>query len=106
MLPIIELLSGLGPGVHPITWEAAWQIIYHSSKVVPALIFFGWLLMVAFRSPRAENGLEIILNTFQNAWSGLIRGSSPRIEEGFLVREEVEKEGKTQVEVRNQLSSS
>ncbi|MBY8998891.1 MAG: DUF2029 domain-containing protein, partial [Candidatus Thorarchaeota archaeon] len=51
IMPIISFLSGSGPGVHPITWSLVWQIIYHSSKVVPALIFFGWLLVTAFRSP-------------------------------------------------------
>jgi len=99
MLPIVQVLSGLGSGVHPITLGIEWQIIYHSSKVVPALIFFGWLLMMAFRSPRAENGREIILDTFRNAWNGLKTGSNPRIEEGILVREEIEKEGETQLEI-------
>ncbi|MHA2142778.1 MAG: glycosyltransferase family 87 protein [Candidatus Thorarchaeota archaeon] len=90
MLPIIEVISGVGPGVHPITWSPLWQVVYHSSKVVPALIFFGWLLVTAFRSPRADSGLESVKATFQNAWNGLITSSSPTIEAGILVRRENE----------------
>jgi len=86
IMPIIVFLSGVGPGVHPITWSPVWQIIYHSSKIVPALIFFGWLLVMAFRSPRADSSLASVLDSFRNAWIGLISGSNPTIEGGILVQ--------------------
>ncbi|MHA1934607.1 MAG: glycosyltransferase family 87 protein [Candidatus Thorarchaeota archaeon] len=93
ILPIIDFLSGTGPGVHPITWSPVWQIMYHSSKVVPALIFFAWLLVMAFRSPRTDSGLESVLDAFRNAWNGLITGCNPTIEGGVLVRREMERKG-------------
>jgi hypothetical protein len=89
-MPIIEFLSDAGPGVHPITWSLIWQIVYHSSKVVPALIFFGWLLVTAFRLPRADSDLESVEDTFQNVWDGLTTGSNPTIEGGILVQREME----------------
>jgi hypothetical protein len=84
MLPIVVFLSGVAVGVHPITWNPIWQIVYHSSKVVPTLIFYGWLLMTAFRSPREASILGSVTATFRNAWDGLINGSSPPIEAGIL----------------------
>ena len=90
MMPIIEFLSGVGLGVHPINWSLVWQIVYHSSKVVPALIFYAWLLVTAFRSPRADSGLESVTDIYRNAWNGLITGRNPTIEEGVLVRREME----------------
>ena len=92
MMPIVEYLSGVGPGVHPINWSIEWQIIYHSSKVVPALIFYIWLMMTALRSPRSGSGLESILDIFRYAWIGLITGSTPTIEQGILIRKERESE--------------
>ena len=89
-MPIIEFLSGVGPGVHPIEWSPVWQIVYHSSKVVPALIFYGWLLLTAFRSPRSDSGLSSVFATFRNAWVGLISGDNPTAEGGILVRKESE----------------
>ncbi|MHA2021727.1 MAG: glycosyltransferase family 87 protein [Candidatus Thorarchaeota archaeon] len=89
-MPIIEFLSGLGPGVHPISWDPVLQILYHSSKVVPALIFYGWLLATAFRSPRADGGLESVSKAFQNAWKRLNRGSTRIIKGGIIVRTELE----------------
>ncbi len=86
MIPIVAFLSGAGPSVHPITWSPIWQIVYHSSKVVPTLLFFMWLLLTAFRSPRDDSFIESILITFKNAWIGLIKGNSPSIEGGILVR--------------------
>ncbi|MFX1561360.1 MAG: hypothetical protein ACFFBL_12290 [Promethearchaeota archaeon] len=80
MMPIIAFLSGMGPGVHPLSWGQMWQIIYHSSKVVPALIFYGWLTVTAIRSPRNN-----VLDTLRNAWEGLIKGSYPSMEAGILV---------------------
>jgi hypothetical protein len=91
-MPIIEFLSGVGPGVHPIDWIPVWQIVYHSSKVVPALIFYGWLLLTAFRSPRSDSGFASVVDTFRNAWVGLISGSNPKAEGGILVRREGGKE--------------
>ncbi len=83
MMPIVSSLSGLGPGIHPINWEPVWQIVYHSSKVVPTLIFYVWLLVVAFRSPR-----EDLVEVFRNVWDGLIKGSNPSMEGGIIVRTE------------------
>ena len=94
MMPIIGFISGVGLGVHPITWGPVWQIIYHSSKVVPALIFYGWLLVTALRSPRADSDFESIMITYRTAWNGLITGSNPTIEGGILVRREIETTGK------------
>lgn len=91
-LPIVQLLSGIGTGVHPIDWAPFWQIIYHSSKVVPALIFYGWLLFTAIRYPRAESSLDSILDPFRNAWNGLITGSNPKAEGGILVRSDMKRE--------------
>jgi hypothetical protein len=88
MLPIVEFLSGIGPGVHPIMWDPVWLIAYHSSKVVPALIFYGWLLAMAFRSPRDESFIESARDSYLNAWTSLISGSYPAIEGGILVRKE------------------
>lgn len=84
MFPIIEFLSG----VNPLTWSPLWLIVYHSSKVIPALIFYGWLLVMAFRSPREGKFLESVRDTFLNAWTSLISGRSPVIEGGLLVRKE------------------
>ncbi len=86
MMPIIEVLSGLGPGVHPSNWSQLLLIIYHSSKVIPVLIFYGWLLITAYRTPREDSFLMSATEAFRNAWNGLITGSSPRIVEGILVR--------------------
>jgi hypothetical protein len=84
IMPLIEIASGLGSSVHPITWGLSWQIIYHSSKVVPALIFYIWLLGTALRSPKADSILEF----YQNGWKDLVSGENPTIEAGILVREE------------------
>jgi hypothetical protein len=89
-MPIIAFLSG--SGAHPITWSPIWQIIYHSSKVLPTLIFFGWLLVTAFRSPRANSGLESVVDFYRNAWNGLITGCNPIIEAGIQVRNGKEEE--------------
>ena len=83
MMPIIEFLSGMGPSVHPLFWNPIWQIIYHSSKVVPALIFYGWLMLTAVRYPRNS-----LFDTFRNAWEGLIKGRNPSMEAGVLVNNE------------------
>jgi len=90
-LPVVQFFSGIGAGVHPIEWGPVWQIIYHSSKVVPALIFYVWLLITAFRYPRAESGYESFLDTFRNAWNGLIVGSNPIAQGGILVHTEPER---------------
>jgi hypothetical protein len=88
MMPIIEFLAGFGPGVHPITWGPIWQIVYHSSKVVPALIFYGWLLIIAVRTQREDSILRSVANTFRNAWDGLIKGYNPSLEAGILLQTE------------------
>ena len=90
MLPIVAFLSGLSPGAHPITMSSLWQIVYHSSKVVPTLVFFGWLFLTAFRSPRKDRFLDSITEAIHFAWNGLITGSSPPIEGGILERAEPE----------------
>ncbi len=90
IMPIIELLSGAGPGVLPITWSLVWQLVYHSSKVVPAIIFYGWLFVTAFRTPRADSDLKNVEDTVHIAWIGLTTGSNPTIEGGLLVRRELE----------------
>lgn len=86
MLPIVELLSGVGPGVHPLTWEPVWLIVYHSSKILPALIFYGWLLVMAFRSPREKSFFESFRDIYLNARNSLISGSHPTIKGGILVQ--------------------
>ncbi|MGY5878933.1 MAG: hypothetical protein RTV31_01725 [Candidatus Thorarchaeota archaeon] len=91
-IPVVHFLSGIGPGVHPIDWSLIWQIVYHSSKVVPALIFYGWLLVTAFRYPRADRDIECFLDPFRNAWNGLINGSNPIAQGGILYRAETENE--------------
>ncbi|MFW9833205.1 MAG: hypothetical protein ACFFEK_04365 [Candidatus Thorarchaeota archaeon] len=91
VMPMIEFLSGYGPGVNPINWDLVWQIIYHSSKVIPSLIFFVWLFITASRSPRADNFIEMISNIFQISWAGLIADKTPKIEGGIIVKQEVEK---------------
>jgi hypothetical protein len=88
MFPIIEFLSGAGPGAAPMTWGPGWLIVYHASKVVPTLIFYGWLLMMAFRSPRDEKFLESVRDAFRNAWSSLKSNRYPAIEGGILVQKE------------------
>lgn len=88
MLSIVEFLSGIDPGVHPINLDPIWLILYHSSKILPALIFFVWLLIMAFRSPRYENFLESVRETYLIAWTNLISGNSPAVEGGILVQKE------------------
>ena len=87
MLPIVGVLSGVSLGVHPITWDPIWQILYHSSKVVPILIFYIWLFMTAFRSPRTDSFLKSIIDAFQNAWNGLIINKNPVVEGGILTNQ-------------------
>ena len=86
-LPIIQILSGVGTGVHPIDWSLMWQIVYHSSKVVPTLIFYLWLLITAFRYPRADSSLAGVNDLLQNVWNGLVKGCSPSAQGGILVSE-------------------
>ncbi|MFW9793367.1 MAG: glycosyltransferase family 87 protein [Candidatus Thorarchaeota archaeon] len=92
MLPIVEFLSGIGPGVHPINLDSIWLIMYHSSKVFPALIFYVWLLLMAFRSPRKEGFLKRIRKAYPIAWKSFLLGRTPVIEEGILVQNEQETE--------------
>lgn len=87
-IPVVQFLSGVGTGVHPIDWDLMWQILYHSSKVVPALIFYVWLFIIAFQYPRSVNGVEGFLDSFRNAWNGLISGKSPMGRGGILVQVE------------------
>ena len=91
-IPVIQMLLGISTEVHPIDWGLTWQIIYHSSKVVPALIFYVWLLITAFRYPRADNDVDCFLDPFRNAWNGLITGSNPIAEGGILGLRESESE--------------
>jgi hypothetical protein len=88
LLPIVEHLSGIDPGIHPINMESLWLIIYHSSKVLPALIFYVWLFMMAFRSPRKESFEESVQEAYLNGWNGLISGNYPRIEGGIILKNE------------------
>ena len=96
LMPIVDFLSGAALGAHPINWSIGWQIIYHSSKVVPSLIFYGWLLFTALQSPRDDNILESTTHAFRNAWTGLVKGSTPRIEGGILVHREIEMDGENE----------
>ncbi|MHA1136086.1 MAG: glycosyltransferase 87 family protein [Candidatus Thorarchaeota archaeon] len=89
-IPVIQFLSGVGTGIHPIEWDLIWQIIYHSSKVVPALIFYVWLFIIAFRYPRSDIGFTGFLYPFRNIWNGLITGNNPMAQGGILVRDEKE----------------
>ena len=87
IMPMIEILSGYGTSVPPITWEFVWQIVYHSSKVVPTLIFFIWLFLTALRSPRGSNVFEMVSQTFRMIWTDLTVGKNPIVEAGILVRQ-------------------
>ncbi|MHA2076893.1 MAG: glycosyltransferase family 87 protein [Candidatus Thorarchaeota archaeon] len=91
MLPIVELLSGVSTGIDPLTTDTLWLIVYHSSKVLPALAFYGFLLILAFRSPRKVSFLESARDTYLKAWNSLVLGISPTIEGGILVQEKEEK---------------
>ncbi len=86
MMPIVSFLSGNAPAIDPMNWAPIWLIVYHSSKVVPTLIFCAWLLVTAFRSPRENSVLWSIENTFRNVWNGLVKNEDPTIEGGVLVR--------------------
>jgi len=88
MLPIVEFLSGIDPVLHPINMEPIWLIVYHGSKVIPALIFYVWLYMMAFRSPRVESLEESAQEAYLLAWKNLISGSYPRVEGGIIVQED------------------
>ncbi|MFW9844449.1 MAG: hypothetical protein ACFFEV_07725 [Candidatus Thorarchaeota archaeon] len=89
-LPIIQSVSGIGIDVHPMEWDSIWQIFYHSSKVVPALIFFVWQMIIAFRYPRADSGPKSLLSIFKNTYNGLIAGNNPVAFGGVLVQEDAE----------------
>jgi len=95
-MPLIEIASGLGAGAPPSTWSLGWRVLYHSSKVVPALIFYIWLLMTALRSPKADSLLEF----YQNAWRDLVSGENPPIQAGIMVSEEIG------IEERNSISQN
>jgi hypothetical protein len=90
MLPITEYLSGIDPVLHPINMEPIWLIVYHSSKALPALIFYVWLFVMAFRLPRYERFEESAQETYLLVWKNLISGSYPRIEDGIIVHNEQE----------------
>ena len=85
IIPVIQILSGVGTSIHPIYWSIEWQIVLHSSKVVPALIFYLWLMIITMRSPRANNLLDSFLGIFRDAWTGLITGRSPKAEGGIIL---------------------
>ncbi|MFX1579398.1 MAG: glycosyltransferase family 87 protein [Promethearchaeota archaeon] len=91
VMPMIEFLGGYGPGLNPINWDLAWKIVYHSSKVIPSIIFFVWLLITASRSPRADSFVEMVSDIFQISWAGLVAHSAPKIEGGIIVKQGVEK---------------
>jgi hypothetical protein len=88
MIPIITLFSGMSPSIHPIDWSPIWSIIYHGGKVIPALIFYLWLLVTALRSPRRKDFMESITDTFRIAWNGLKTGKNPTVEGGILIQRE------------------
>ena len=78
MMPVIEILSGAGPGVNPSDWAPVWLVIYHSSKVVPALILFCWFFWTSLAYPREDGILRTV-------WSALRTGEEPSIQRGVLV---------------------
>ncbi len=79
MMPIISLLSGADPGVNPINWEPMWSVLYHSSKVVPALILYCWFFWTSLAYPR-ENG------TLRTLWPAFALGEEPTVMKGLLVQ--------------------
>lgn len=87
IIPVIRILSGVDPSIHPIYWDIGWQILLHSSKVVPALIFYVWLMITAVRSPRDDNFLDGFVKIFHHAWAGLVSNISPKAEGGILILE-------------------
>ncbi|TFF94512.1 DUF2029 domain-containing protein [Candidatus Thorarchaeota archaeon] len=82
-MPIVAFVSGASPGANPGTWDLIWQILYHSSKVVPTLVFYGWLLFTATRYSRTV--LPSTGGTMRGLWDALIKGVKPPIERGILV---------------------
>jgi hypothetical protein len=88
MLPVVEFLAGIDPGVHPIDLDSIWLILYHSSKAIPALILFVWLGIVAFRSPRKVSFEDSARETYLIAWKNLVSGFYPRIEGGIIIQKE------------------
>ena len=86
IIPVIRLLSGVDPSVHPINWSIEWQILLHSSKVVPALIFYFWLMIIAVRFPRANNTLDSLLGIFRDAWTGFLTGRIEKIKKIEKIR--------------------
>jgi hypothetical protein len=88
MLPVVELLAGIDPGVHPISMDTIWLILYHSSKVIPALVLYIWLVIVAFRSPRKVSYEESARDAYLIAWKNLVSGIYPRIEGGIITQKE------------------
>ncbi|MFW9813434.1 MAG: glycosyltransferase 87 family protein [Candidatus Thorarchaeota archaeon] len=89
MLPLVEFLAGAAPGVHPINLDPVWLIVYHSSKVVPALILYVWLMRKALQSTRDEEILGSTQNAYIMAWNNLIAGSYPTIEGGIIIQKEL-----------------
>jgi hypothetical protein len=87
-LPVVQFLSGVGSGAHPITLSPAWQIIYHSSKVVPALIFYVWLILTAIRLPRDGGILDCAKEVFKSAWDNLAYRRSPVVVSGVMAQSE------------------
>jgi len=85
IIPTIRMLSGIDPSIHPIYWDIGWQIVLHSSKVVPALVFYFWLMIIAVRSPRADTIVVSMRSIFQDAWNGLTSGNSPNAVGGILL---------------------
>jgi hypothetical protein len=92
MLPVVQLLSGVGTGAHPITLAPVWQIIYHSSKVVPALIFYVWLLLTALRTPREGSISDCTKDIFRMAWDNIAHRHSPVVSSGVIVQNECARE--------------
>lgn len=86
MLQIAEFLSGIDPGTHPISMDTLWLILYHSSMALPAVIFYGWLLVMAFRSPRSEGFVNSAQEAYMIGWANLVNGDSPTIEKGLVVQ--------------------
>jgi hypothetical protein len=96
IIPIIRIISGVDPSIHPIHWSIEWQILLHSSKVVPALFFYFWLMIIASRFPRSKNLLDSFIGIFKNALNGIITGRFPEAEGGILVENNLELEDNSQ----------
>jgi hypothetical protein len=81
-MPIVSFFSSVSPAVNPIAWDSIWQVVYHSSKVVPTILFYGWLLLTASQFPRTSS--DSIRASVQGFWNALAKGPNRPIKKGVL----------------------